>query len=407
MTDRESEAAVIGGGPAGLMAAEVLAEAGHRVTVFDRMPSLGRKLLLAGRGGLNLTHSEDLTPFLGRYGARATYLEPALRAFPPAALVAWSEALGEPTFVGSSGRVFPKAMKASPLLRKWLRRLASRGVSVAFRHEWRGWRNGSLVFDTPDGERLVDAGATVLALGGASWPRMGSDGNWVGALHGVRVARFRPANCGFHVAWSKLLRDTMAGQPLKRIAITFDGRTVRGEAMIDAHGIEGSAVYALSAALRDAISERGPVQIALDLRPDITHAELERRAGVSRRGQTLSTFLRKSLGLSPPAIALVQEVRHAGGDLVGLAELVKALPLTLTSPFPLERAISTAGGVEWDELDEDGMLRARPGVFVAGEMLDWEAPTGGYLLQAAMATGRMAGAGAASHLARGANRSAA
>jgi uncharacterized flavoprotein (TIGR03862 family) len=380
---------VIGGGPAGLMGAEVLADAGHAVTIFDHMPSVGRKLLIAGRGGLNLTHSEALPAFLARYGAAREKLEPAIAAFPPEALIAWCEGLGQPTFVGSSGRVFPRAMKASPLLRAWLARLAAFGARIATRHRWRGFApDGGLRFDTPSGPRTVHADATVLALGGASWPRLGSDGAWPALLPGTPIAPFEPGNCGFRVAWSEHFRARFAGQPLKRIALSFQGSTVRGEAMVTAAGIEGGAVYALSAPLRDAIAARGPATVLLDLLPDRDGATL---AG-PRRGLSTSNFLRKA-GVSPVGIGLAQEALHAGVT-ADLAALVKALPVRLEAPMPIARAISSAGGVRWEAVGADFSLAGHQGVFVAGEMLDWEAPTGGYLLQACFSTGAAAARGA-------------
>ncbi|WP_395665215.1 NAD(P)/FAD-dependent oxidoreductase [Methylocella sp.] len=370
--------AVFGAGPAGLMAAEAAASGGARVAVHDRMAAPARKFLMAGRGGLNLTHGEDLEAFLDRYGAARPFLEPAIRAFPPAALVAWCEGLGEPTFTGSSGRVFPRSMKASPLLRAWLRRLDGLGVRLHLRSPWPG------LAATPP------ADATVLALGGASWPRLGSDGAWPALLPGVAVTPLRPANCGFAVAWSAVFRSRFAGAPLKRIALAFAGRRVLGEAVVTAAGIEGGAVYALAAPLREAIAAHGPATLTLDLRPDLAAEAVARRLAAPRRGQSLGNFLRKALGLEGVQAGLVQEALHAGapGDL---AALVKALPLRLEAPFGLDRAISTAGGVAWSELGPDLMLRRHPGTFLAGEMLDWEAPTGGYLLQACLATGRAAG----------------
>ena len=381
------EVAVIGAGPAGLMAAEVLAAGGAEVTVFERMPSPARKFLLAGRGGLNLTHSEALPAFLGRYGTAAAALAPILEAFPPAALIAWAEALGQPCFTGSSGRVFPRALKASPLLRAWLGRLAGQGVRLAARHTWLGWTpDGALRFATPAGEVTRRPTATLLALGGASWPRLGADGGWVGLLPGV--VPLRPANCGFRIAFSGHLRERFAGTPLKRIALTFGDQTVRGEAVLTETGLEGGAVYALSAPLREAIAARGPQTLSLDLRPDLPLAALAARLDGPRGAQSLSNTLRRA-GLPPVAIALVQEVRRAGAT-GSLAGLVKALPLCVTAPEGMARAISTAGGVGWDAVDAGRALRARPDVFLAGEMLDWEAPTGGYLLQACFATGRWA-----------------
>jgi hypothetical protein len=376
------------------MAAEVVAGAGVGVTVFDRMPSPGRKLLLAGRGGLNLTHSEDLARLLDRYGVARSRLEAAITALPPAALVAWCEGLGQPTFVGSSGRIFPRALKASPLLRAWLARLAALGVRFVPRHRWTGWDDaGVACFEAPDGAVRISPDATVLALGGASWPLLGSDGGWTTALAPIAVTPLRPANCGFTVAWSAIFRSRFEGTPLKRIALSFGGASVRGEAMITADGIEGGAVYALSAPLRDAIEGGGPVVARLDLRPDLSLAAVAGRLDAPRRADSLATFLRKRAGLAPVAIGLVQEALHAGAPGEALADLIKALPLTLLAPRPIERAISTAGGVALDELDANFMLHRRPGVFAAGEMLDWEAPTGGYLLQGALATGAAAGRG--------------
>lgn len=387
---------MIGGGPAGLIAAEILASAGHAVTVFDHMPSVGRKLLIAGRGGLNLPHSEALPAFLARYGAARERLDPAIAAFPPSALIAWCEALGQPTFVGSSGRVFPRAMKASPLLRAWLARLSGLGVRIATRHRWQGFTpDGALRFDTPSGPHMVRADATVLALGGASWPRLGADGAWTALLPGVPIAPLAPANCGFRVEWSDHFRERFAGQPLKRIGLSFRGAMVRGEAMVTRDGIEGGAVYALSGALRDAIAAQGPLAVALDLLPDRDRAALSG----PRRGLSTSNFLRKA-GVSPVGIGLVQEALHAGAT-PDLPALVKALPLRLTAPMPIARAISSAGGVRWDAVGADFSLAGHPGVFVAGEMLDWEAPTGGYLLQACFSTGFAAARGALGRLSDG------
>jgi uncharacterized flavoprotein (TIGR03862 family) len=392
--------AIIGAGPAGLMAAEVLAQAGAGVTVYDTMPSAGRKFLMAGRGGLNLTHSEPLPAFLARYREAAPRLEPAISAFPPETLRQWSAALGQPTFVGSSGRVFPESFKASPLLRAWLRRLDTQGVRFAFRHRWTGWdEQRRLRFQTPDGERLVEAQATVLALGGASWPRLGSDGTWVEALaaKGIAISSLRAANCGFVVAWSDIFRDRFEGQPLKGVEFRFGSQTIRGEAMITRSGIEGGAIYALSAELRETILKSGDTTLHVALQPDLRPNELAVRLSVSRGKQSISNFLRKTANLSPVAIGLLQEA--AGGKLAALspealARLIGDVPIKLTGVAPIARAISTAGGIALDELDESYMLHRLPGVFAAGEMLDWEAPTGGYLLQASFATGAAAGRGA-------------
>jgi uncharacterized flavoprotein (TIGR03862 family) len=385
----DHDVVVIGAGPAGLIAAETLAAAGRQVTVFDRMPSPGRKLLMAGRGGLNLTHSEPLEQMLNRYGTARDWLAPAITAFPPAALVAWAEGLGQSCFTGSSGRIFPSAMKASPLLRAWLARLDALGVRRVMRADWQGWNPaGALLFAAMP---PLTPRATLLALGGASWPRLGADGGWTALLE-VPQAPLRPANCGFMVSWSAVFRDRFAGQPLKRIAISVHGETVRGEAMITAAGIEGGAVYALSAAIREAIAAHGPVTLRVDLRPDLDAETLAQRLRAPRRGQSLSNFLRKTAGLSPVGIGLLQEALHAGAR-EELAFLIKSLPVILQAPQSLARAISTAGGVSREAVDAQFMLRARPGVFVAGEMLDWEAPTGGYLLQACFSTGVAAARG--------------
>ena len=403
------DAAVIGAGPAGLMAAEVLTQGGADVTVFDAMPSAGRKFLMAGRGGLNLTHSEPLPEFLARYREAMPRLKAAIEAFPPAALRAWSEALGEPTFVGTSGRVFPKAFKASPLLRAWLRRLDAGGVQFAFRHRWVGWDDkGRLRFQTSDGERHVDTQVTVLALGGASWPRLGSDGSWTKILaeRDVTIAPLRPANCGFPVNWSDVFRARFEGQPLKGVDLKFGSRTVRGEAVVTRSGIEGGAIYAMSAELREAIAAGGEAILRIGLRPDLDGNELAARLSAPRGKQSLSNFLRKATQLSPVAVGLLQEAAIGAGQSLSalpaqrLAELINAVPIVLTGVAPIARAISSAGGISFDELDADFMICKLPGVFAAGEMLDWEAPTGGYLLQASFATGVAAGRGALKRLER-------
>jgi uncharacterized flavoprotein (TIGR03862 family) len=373
------------------------------VTVYDRVPSAGRKFLMAGRGGLNLTHSEEFEPFLARYGAAEGALRDAITAFPPSALRAWADGLGVETFVGSSGRVFPKAMKASPLLRAWLRRLDAAGVRFAFRHRWTGWDERSrLTVDAPGGSVVIAADATVLALGGASWPRLGSDGGWADPLTGagVPVTSLKPANCGFLVGWSGIFRDRFAGQPLKRIALSSGGGIVRGEAIVTQTGLEGGAIYALAPVLRNAIERDGAATLNIALRPDVGSAGIERRLSVPRGKQSVSTFLRKALNLSAVEIGMLQEVTHGSGTRLAamapseLARLINAVPVRLTGIAPIARAISTAGGVAFDALDAHFMLRRLPGVFVAGEMLDWEAPTGGYLLQACFATGAAAARGA-------------
>lgn len=414
--------AVIGAGPAGLMAADVLAAGGYQVTIFERMPSVGRKLLMAGRGGLNLTHSEDLERFIGQYGTARHWIGPFVRQFPPDRLRHFVEELGLETFVGSSGRIFPKSMKASPLLRAWLPRLTARGVRIATGHYWVGikCRDAALPvlldFEVPDiiaqtGRLTVPVNAALLALGGASWPRLGSDGSWVPLLRhaAVSVAPLKPSNCGFEISWSDVFAQRFQGTPLKSIAISFAGRTVEGEAMITANGIEGGSIYALSPSLRDSIAEQGAAVLVVDLRPDLTVETLTSRLSRPRAKQSLSNFLRKAAGLSPVAIGLMREALRLGAAPAGsgdkppagtlpnsaaeLARLIKACPLTLNATSGLNRAISSAGGIRQEAVDKHLMMRALPGVFAAGEMLDWEAPTGGYLLQASFATGVVAAHG--------------
>lgn len=389
--------AIIGGGPAGLIAAEQLVHDGFDVTVYERMPTLGRKFLMAGRGGLNLTHSEPLEAFLTRYREAADWLAPMLEDCSPDALREWADDLDQETFVGSSGRVFPKAMKASPLLRAWRARLDELGVAFRLRHYWTGWtESGALSFDTPDGSIEVEADGVLLALGGASWPRLGSDAGWVDELGkaGVEITPFRASNCGVEIAWSDILRERFAGQPLKAVAMSVGEESVRGEAMIASYGLEGGAVYALSAPIREALDRDGQAELVVDLRPTETAERLADRLSKARKGESLSTMLKKRLKLAPQASALLRE---AGPDLprdpMELAQRIKAVPLTITAQRGLDRAISSSGGIRRDAVDDSLMLTARPGVFVAGEMLDWDAPTGGYLLQASFATGVCAAEG--------------
>jgi uncharacterized flavoprotein (TIGR03862 family) len=394
--------AIIGGGPAGLMAAEVAAARGAAVHLFDAMPSVGRKFLLAGKGGMNLTHSEPLDRFTARYGARANLFAPWLAGFGPSQVREWAAGLGIDTFVGTSGRVFPTDFKAAPLLRAWLRRLKGLGVTAHARHRWLGWDGPALRFATPAGETSVQAAATVLALGGASWPNLGSDGGWVDILRGrgIEAEPLVPANCGFDVGWSDEFRRRFAGQPVKVVALSFAGRRVRGEIMLTDTGIEGGAVYALSAPMRDAIAASGRAVLELDLMPDWTPERLSAALARPRGSLSLATWLGKAVGLKGPALRLCREVLPAEvlSDPVRLAPVLKALPLVLTAPRPLAEAISTAGGVRFEDLDERLMLRSIPGVFVAGEMLDWEAPTGGYLLTGCLTTGRVAGLAAADYV---------
>jgi uncharacterized flavoprotein (TIGR03862 family) len=383
------------------MAAEALSAAGCAVTVYDRMPSVTRKLLIAGRGGLNLTHSEPFERFVSRYGTAAPRLRPILEAFPPEALVKWAEGLGQPTFVGSSGRVFPKTMKASPLLRAWLARLAAQKGTIKTRHEWQGWdERGRLVFEHDGAAVHAEADATILALGGASWPRLGSTGTWTESLRkrGVTVAPFRPANCGFTVAWSDAFRSRFEGTPLKNIALSFHGETVRGEAVVTRAGIEGGAVYALSSALRNALDHSGHATLMVDLRPDLSHIDLTGKLARPRGGDSVANFLRKTLALAPIAVNLLREAhgKELHLDPPTLARHIKGAPIGLTGTAPIDRAISSAGGVALDAVDGNLMLKAIPNVYAVGEMLDWEAPTGGYLLQATFATA-VAAARAVSH----------
>lgn len=433
---------VIGGGPAGLAAAEVLSAAGCVVQVVEAMPSLGRKFLMAGRGGLNITHSEPPEKFLTRYAEAAPWLTPFLKAWTTEQIRQWMDGLGQESFVGSSGRIFPRAMKASPLLRALLARLRSQGVTLHTRTRWTGWdAAGHLTFSqshanvqpqseaavsgpqTPQGvstsaslDHTEKSGASpqadplqepdvllfsqpdavILALGGASWPRLGSDGGWVSPLEqrGVAVSALCPANCGFQVAWSEAVRERFAGTPLKPVALTFEGRTVRGELVVTASGLEGGALYALSAPLREHLAQHGTADLLCDLRPDLSVEELTKRLSAVRPRESLSNKLRKALRLPPVAVALLREAGPVPTSTSALAARLKALPVQLTGPEPLARAISTAGGIEQSACDERLMLRTLPGVFVAGEMLDWEAPTGGYLLHACLATGRGAAEGA-------------
>jgi uncharacterized flavoprotein (TIGR03862 family) len=401
--------AIIGGGPAGLMAAETLSLAGMQVDVYDAMPSPGRKFLLAGIGGLNITHSEAYDAFCARYGDRLPQLQPLIDRMPPSALRAWVHGLGIDTFVGSSGRVFPAEMKAAPLLRAWLHRLRGAGVRIHVRHRWLGWDDdGALRFAAPGGEVLVKPRATVLALGGGSWPRLGSDGAWLPwlAACGVDVAPLQPANCGFESAWSAHLREKFAGVPLKSVALTFtdvQGRTERrqGEMVISADGVEGSLIYAFSQRLRECINTHGSATFTLDLAPGRDAARVLADVSHPRGSRSMSSHLQSRLGIAGIKTALLHEVlnKEQFADAATLAATIKALPITVHAPRPLAEAISCAGGVRFDSIDQNLMLTALPGVFVAGEMLDWEAPTGGYLLNACFATGLCAGLGVQARLA--------
>lgn len=394
---------VIGAGPAGLMAAERLSEAGSAVTIVERMATPGRKLLMAGIGGLNLSHSEPLEQLLERYGQAGPRLERHLRAFDQAALQAWAEGLGEPIFTGTSGRIFPRSFKASPLLRAWLARLRERGVQLMPRTTWSGWGDpdGALLRDQGRVVNHAHADAIILALGGASWPRLGSDGSWVDLLQqaGIGCDRLVPTNCGFTTQWSTFFAERHAGVPIKRVRLSAGGEAALGDLMITTAGIEGNAVYALSSRIRDSIARDGFVELVIDLRPDVDVEHLAERLAQRPKAESQSNRLRKAVRLSPPAIHLLREVTSLPREAADLARLVKSVPLRLTAPFPLERAISSAGGLRWDEVSETMMIRKRPGTFAAGEMLNWEAPTGGYLLHGCLATGLAAAEGALAWLA--------
>ncbi|WP_230414531.1 TIGR03862 family flavoprotein [Collimonas silvisoli] len=401
---------VIGGGPAGLMAAEVLAAGGVQVDVYDAMPSVGRKFLLAGKGGMNLTHSEPYDAFLSRYGARRPQIAPLLDQFSPEALRAWVHALGIDTFIGSSGRVFPTDMKAAPLLRAWLHRLRQAGVRFHMRHRWLGWDEaGTLCFETPQGPASVSADAVVLALGGGSWARLGSDARWVPLLaqRDIPIAPLLPSNCGFETGWSEYFRERFGGHHLKSVAIMLDpadgdkpALRKQGEFVITADGVEGSLIYALSAGLRDRIAADGKATIQLDLLPDWPLQRVIDEVARPRGARSWSSHLQSRLGLKGVKTGLLRELVPAADfvDPLRLAHAIKALPLTLLAPRPIDEAISSAGGVAFEALDPQLMLTALPGVFCTGEMLDWEAPTGGYLLNACMASGRAAGSGVLSWL---------
>ncbi|MFN8413648.1 MAG: TIGR03862 family flavoprotein [Anaerolineales bacterium] len=389
--------AIIGGGPAGLMASEVLVQGGMQVNVYDSMPSLGRKFLMAGKSGLNITHSEPYEKFVTRYGARQKEIETHLKNFTPDDLRNWAKELGVETFVGTSGRVFPKEMKASPLLRAWLKRLQNADVNFHLRHHWKGWQNDFLVFDSPEGEIKIKPDATVLALGGASWPKLGSRGEWVSWLEqvGVKVEAFRPANCGFVVNWSKLFSEKFHGQPIKSVVLSFEDFKQQGEFIVTKTGVEGSLVYAASSRLRDALQSTGSAALTLDLAPDSSRKKLIHALSKPRGSRSMTSHLEKTIGFKGVKIGLLYEFvsKEDFSNTEKLADAIKALQIPVIATSPIEKAISSAGGINFEELNANLMLKKIPGVFCAGEMLDWEAPTGGYLLTACFATGRGAGRG--------------
>lgn len=401
----DNTAIIVGGGPAGLMAAEVLSERGVRVHVYDGMPSVGRKLLMAGKSGLNLTHAEPYSSFVQRFGSQNARLRPYLDMFPPDQLRDWAKKLGIETFTGSSGRVFPTAFKASPLLRAWLRRLDDNGVKFHLQHKWLGWNDKEqLEFQTPESLITVDANTVIFALGGASWPRLGSDAMWLPAFKERRIdlTPFKPANCGFNVDWSDHFQERFAGEPVKSVRLTHGDSFKKGDFVISRDGIEGSTVYAVSASLRDALLQTGQATLTIDLKPDFSEEQLAKRLAKPRGKNSLTNHLRKTVGLTGVKAGLVREClpKDTLENPNLFAHGLKNLPIQIRSTRPIEEAISCAGGVSLAALDDSLMVKAYPGIFCAGEMLDWEAPTGGYLLTACFATGKAAGLGALKWLRR-------
>lgn len=392
-------AAIIGAGPTGLAAAEVLASHGVAVTLFEAMPSPARKFLMAGKSGLNLTKNEREDAFAARIGC--SRLTPILDAFGPSEMKIWAEEIGEPLFTGSTGRIFPVAMKGSPLLRKWLARLHAGGVTLRRRWQWRGWDGDHLVFRTDDGSAQIWADAVILALGGASWPRLGSDGAWAPVLRaeGVKVTTLVPSNMGFEIPWSTHFRDRFAGTPIKGIGLRVGDHFARGDLVVTGYGLEGGTLYEVSSPLREALTQ-GKAELHVDLLPDMPNRHVVERLDCAKGKASMANHLRRTLGIQGVKANLLREVRRTlPEDAIELADLIKSLALPVDAPRPIAEAISTAGGIAWEGLGDDLMLKARPGVFAAGEMLDWDAPTGGYLLTACMATGRHAGQGAARYLA--------
>jgi uncharacterized flavoprotein (TIGR03862 family) len=394
----QKSVAIIGGGPAGLMAAEVISARGVKVDIYDSMPSVGRKFLMAGKSGLNITHSEPFERFISRYGKHQGQIEPLLKKFGPDELRQWVHGLGIETFVGTSGRVFPVGMKASPLLRVWLKRLADSNVTFYLRHKWRGWdADQSLRFETPEAEKAIASDATVLALGGGSWSRLGSDGAWVPWLEqaGAQVEPLKPSNCGFDVAWTPHFRERYDGHPVKSVVLSFGSFRQQGEFIVTKEGVEGGLIYTASAMIRDEISARGKAIISLDVAPDRSLEWLAEKLSKPRGSRTLASHLEKTVGIKGVKAGLLHEFLPKAdfANLERLAFFIKNVPLPLIAARPLDEAISTAGGVMFESLDENLMIRSMPGVFCAGEMLDWEAPTGGYLLTACFASGYTAGTG--------------
>ncbi len=403
----DSTVAVIGGGPAGLMAAEVISARGVRVDLYDSMPSVGRKFLMAGKGGLNITHSDPFEQFVSRYGKRRAQIEPLLKTFGPNELRQWVHGFGIETFVGTSGRVFPEGMKASPLLRAWLKRLSASGVNFHLRHRWTGWLPSTsaagdgglsvLRFATPEGEKAIQPEATVLALGGGSWSRLGSDGDWVPWLEraGVRVEPLKPSNCGFDVGWSPHFRERFEGQPVKSVVLSFGQFRQQGEFIVTKEGLEGSLIYAASALIREEIYARGKAVISLDMTPGRSQEWLIEKLSKPRGSRTMASHLEKTVGIKGVKAGLLREfvAKEDLSNVERMASFIKALPIPLIAPRPLDEAISSAGGVMFESLNEHLMIRSQPGVFCAGEMLDWEAPTGGYLITACIASGYTAGMG--------------
>ena len=384
------EIAIIGGGPSGLMAAEILSANGFKVTIYERKPTFGRKFLMAGRGGLNISHSENLDSFIKKYGMKSNIFKTVIDNFSPEKLRKWCEGLGEKTFIGSSGRIFPQSFKSSPLLRAWLGRLEKQNVIFKLNHDWLGWDQNNLIFKTKNGKIAVPSNTTILSLGGASWPKLGSDGSWVKILEreGVKISPLQPSNCGFVTEWSVVFSKKFEGKSLKSITLSFQDKKKHGELIVTKNGVEGGPIYALSAFLREEININGSAQILLDLKPDFSIEEIQKRLLKPKLKLSMSNYLRKTLNLSDVAIGLVMELPDRNNWIQNkIINTIKSYKLNLQKPFAIDRAISSAGGVTFNSVNDNFMLINKPNVYVAGEMLDWEAPTGGYLLQACIANG--------------------